>query len=82
MPCATFASLSTDVLFSQKIVERANENNKPRDMTVDTNGWGGGGGGEGLVGKRISAPLSPRALRSRSRVCKIFREKIKRLWID
>ena len=33
-------SLSTDVLFSQKIVERANENNKPRDMTANARGWG------------------------------------------
>ena len=33
-------SLSTDVLFSQKIFERANENNKPRDMTANARGWG------------------------------------------
>ena len=32
-----YFSLSTDVLFSQKIVERANENNKPRDMTANAN---------------------------------------------
>ena len=31
---ANFNSLSTDVLFSQKIVERANENKKPRDSCV------------------------------------------------
>ena len=35
-------SLSTDVLFSQEIVEHANENNKPQDMTVNTTGWGVG----------------------------------------
>ena len=27
-------SLSADILFSQKIVERANENKRPRDMTA------------------------------------------------
>ena len=37
-------SLSTDVLFLQKIVERANENSKPRDMTANAEGGGGGGG--------------------------------------
>ena len=36
-----------------------------------------------FVGVNVSlVPLSPRALRSRSRVRKIFGEKIKRLWID
>ena len=33
-------SLSTDVLFSQKIVERKNENNKPRDTTANAREWG------------------------------------------
>ena len=33
-------SLSSDVLFSKKIVERANENNKPRDMTANARGKG------------------------------------------
>ena len=37
-----FISLSTYVLFSQTIVERANENNKPRDMTASTKDLGGG----------------------------------------
>ena len=32
-------SLCTDVLFSQKIVGRANENNKPREMTANAWGW-------------------------------------------
>ena len=49
--------MSTDVLFSLKIVEGANENNNPWDMTANASGWG--------VGKRN--PHSPLASRSHSR---------------
>ena len=39
---SNLSSQSTDVLFSEKIVERANENNKPWDMTANARGWGVG----------------------------------------
>ena len=67
------------MLFSQKIGELANENNKPRDMTANARGW--------AVGKQknnleIFFPFETETVLTPRALVRSSKKKIKRLWTD